>query len=322
MKTNKLTLALAGLMIASAALVSSCSKKDTTTPTPKDTNGSTASDNTQAEQQSNDAENIGAEAVDNGQVTTFRLGSNSEGGGGLLSPMSGSVSVTGFGTGIVTVTFNQFVGMDGKTRNGSIIYTMSPVGAHYRDPNMVMTVSTTTANPYSVNSNTITLSKTVTNNGLVAAGGNMQWTITSNLSIAKAGGGTYTWNANRTHVLLNTNAATYDGISYGAAYNGASTPINWASTSTVTPNGVIMEINGSASGTAADGAIYNVTTTNVVRNHNCTPDASRPHFHPFVAGTVDFTPSGKTTRIIDYGNGGCDMTYTISIGSWSETITW
>src|ERR1700756_2398978 len=317
MKTTKITLALAGLMIASAATISSCKKKETP---PQDTNGSTAADNTQAEQHSTDAENIGAEAVDNGQVTTFRLGSNSQ-GGGILSPMSGSVNITGAGTGTVTVTFSQFVGMDGKTRNGSLIYTMNPVGAHYRDSSMVMTVATTAANPYTVNNNTVTINKTITNNGRIASG-NMQWTINSNLSIAKANGGTFTWNANRTHVLLNTNATTYDGVAYGAAYNGVSIPINWASTSTVTPNAVIMEINGSASGTSVDGDAYTVSINNVVRNHNCTPDASRPHFHPFVAGTVDFTPSGKTARIINYGNGGCDMTYTISIGSWSTTITW
>ena len=55
---------------------------------------------------------------------------------------------------------------------------------------------------------------------------------------------------------------------------------------------------------------------------NCFPDPLRTHFHPFVAGTVDFTPSGKTTRVINYGTGACDLTYTISIGSLTVTITW
>jgi hypothetical protein len=316
MKKTKLTLALAGLLIAGGAIVSSC-KKSTTTPPAQDTNASTASDNSMAEQHSNDIENIGAESVDNGSLSTFRLGS-----GGASVSSSGSYSVT-VGTGIVTVTFYQYTGNDGHTRNGSIAYAISPAGAHYRDPNMVITVSTSTLNPYTVDNNTVTINKTITNNGLVATGGNMQWTITSNLTIAKAAGGTFTWNANRTHVLLNTVATTYDGVAYAAAYNGAPTPITWANTATVTPyNGAIIEINGSASGTSADGVAYTVSASNVVRNHNCTPDAARPHFHPFVAGTITFTPGSKTPRVINYGTGTCDMTYTISIGSWSETITW
>jgi len=313
MKTTRLTLSLAGLMIAGSVIIStSCKKKDTTPA--QDTNASTAADNTQAEQHSNDAENIGAEAVDNGSVSTYKLEGNNQ--GSLLSPMSGSVSVTGYGTGTVTVTFSGgYVGMDGKSRNGTLIYTMNPVGAHYRDQGMTMTVNTTTANPYSVNSNTITIAKTVTNEGFVATGGNMQWSISSNISVAKANGNTYTWNANRTHVLLNTNAGSvYNGVSVPTAYNGVSTPITWSA--------AVIEMNGSASGTAVNGDPYTVTITNVVRNMNCSPDASRPHFHPFVAGTIDFTPSGKTTRVINYGTGGCDLTYTISIGSWSTTINW
>jgi len=316
MKTTKLTVALAGLMIASSVIVStSCKKKDTTTPTTaQDTNGSTASDNTQAEQHSNDAESIGSEAVDNGSISTYKLEGNNT--GSLLSPMSGSVTVTGFGTGTVTVTFSSgYVGMDGKARNGTLIYTMSPATAHYRDNGMTMAVATTTTNPYSVETNTITIAKTVTNNGFVAAGSNMQWTITSNVTIAKASGGTFTWNANRTHVLLNTNAnSTYNGAPVTTAYNGTSTPITWSA--------AIIQINGTANGTSADGVSYNVTTTNVVRNMNCAPDPNRLHFHPFVAGTVDFMPAGKTPRIINYGTGNCDMTYTISIGSWSETVSW
>ncbi|HXD94125.1 MAG TPA: hypothetical protein VNX01_13005 [Bacteroidia bacterium] len=317
MKTTKLTLALAGLLIAGGAIVSSC-KKSTTTPTPaQDTNASTASDNNMAEQHSNDVENIGAESIDEGSLSTFRLAN-----GGLSVASTNTYNVTGFGTGTVTVTFYQYAGNDGHTRNGSIIYTISN-GTHYRDPGMVITVSTSTLNPYTVDNNTVTISKTITNNGF-NSNNNMNWSISTNLSIAKASGGTFTWNTiNRTHELLNTNATTYDGTAYAAAYTGTVTPITWANTATVTPyNGAIVEINGSASGTSADGVAYSVTASNVVRNHNCTPFSGRLHFHPFVAGTVTFTPAGKTPRIINYGNGACDTTYTISIGSWSITITW
>jgi hypothetical protein len=312
MKKTNLTIALAGLMIAGVALVSSCKKKDTTTPA--DTNASTAKDNNTAEQNSNDAENAGAEASDNGSLSTFRLA-----GGGSF--MSGTPTITGFGTGTVTVTFPAgYVGLDGHSRSGTLMFTIAG-GIHYRDFGMVMTV-TTPGNTYFVDGNQVEINKTITNNGLV--GGNIQWTITSNLTIIKAsGGGTFTWNANRTHVLLNTNAATYDGTSYGAAYTGTATAISWANTASTAPyNGAIIQINGTSSGSDVDGTTFTASSTNVVRNHNCSPDPSRPNFHPFVAGTVDFTPSGKAMRVINYGTGDCDLTYTITIGSVTETFAW
>jgi hypothetical protein len=316
MKKTNLSLALAGFMIAGAVIVSSCKKKDaTTTPTTTaDTNTNTASDNNMAEQHSNDAENIGAQAVDNGSLSTFRLAN------GNATTMGANDTVYHVpGTGTYTVTFNGFVGADGHTRNGSIEYSISPVGAHYRDAGMVITVSTPNLNGsvYTVDGNTVSINKTITNNGLIATNSNMQWTINSNLSITKAnGGGTFTWvTNNRTHTLLNTNAnSTYNGVSVPTAYNGASTPITWSE--------AVVEINGTASGTSADGVNYTVSTNNVVRNMNCAPISSRPHFHPFVAGTVTFTPTGKTARVINYGTGACDLTYTISIGSFSVTINW
>jgi hypothetical protein len=305
MKTTKLTLALAGLMIASAAIVSSCKKKEATS-TP-DTNATSASDNTMAEKQSNDAENIGAQANENGSLSTFRLA------GGGASPM-GVGSVTGFGTGTVTVTFHDSLGADGHTRNGTIVFSVSPAGAHYRDSGMVMTISTP-GNTYYVDGNQVEITKTITNNGRIASGNNMQWTIHSNITINKAGGGTVTWTANRTHTLLNTGAvSTYNGMSVPTAYNGTSLPISW--------NVAIIQINGSSSGTSADGVTFTASSNNVVRNMNCAPITSRPHFHPFCAGTIDFNPAGKTTRVLNFGTGNCSTTYTISIGSWSETVNW
>jgi hypothetical protein len=315
MKKTKITIALAGLMIAGAAIVSSC-KKSTTTPA--DTNASTAKDNATAEQNSNDAENIGAQANENGSLSTFRLA-----GGGLGNILGANDTVTHVaGSGVYTVTFNNFVGTDGHTRNGTIVFSVNPAGAHYRDANMVMTVSTP-GNTYMVDGNTVEISKTITNNGIVS--GNMQWTIVSNLTIVKAsGGGTFTWSANRTHALLNTSATTFDGTSYAAVYsstintsgpyNGTTTPINWPE--------AIIQINGTSSGTDVDGTTFTASATNVVRNMNCAPFPLRPHFHPFCAGTVDFSPAGKTTRVINYGTGSCSTTYTITIGSVTETFTW
>jgi hypothetical protein len=343
MKKRNLTLALVGLLIGGAIIISSCKKKDSSTAatSPPDTNASTASDNNMVEQNSNDAENIAAQANDNGSLSTFRLA----GGASTMSTtqngmMGGTVTTAGFGTGTITVTFNNYIGYDMVTRNGEIIITnmMMTNATHYRDPGMMMTITTGTgANVYTVNNNTVTINKTIQNttNGIPSATNNvnMTWAITSTITINKASGGTpISWTASRTHTLLNTvGTYTLGGTTYAAAYTNSVTPITWANTATGSnlENGAIIEINGNSSGTSSDGLTFSASSTNVICNMNCAPFATvsggampRPNFHPFCSGTVNFTPQGKQTRIINYGTGGCSTTYTISIGSWSETLSW
>lgn len=72
MKKTNLTLALTGLMIAGAVFISSCKKSTPTPPPAQDTNATSANDNANTEQVSNDVENVGAQAVDNGSLSTFR----------------------------------------------------------------------------------------------------------------------------------------------------------------------------------------------------------------------------------------------------------
>ena len=313
MKKTNLSIALAGLMIASAAIVSSCKKKEaTTTPTP-DTNASTASDNNTVEQQSNDAENIGAQANENGSLSTFRLAG---GGSNILGANDTVVKTTSGSTDIYTVTFNNFLGSDGHTRNGVISYSVTPSGAYYRTPGMVMSVATP-GNTYMVDGNTVEITKTIKNttSGAPSGSNNEAWSITSNVTLIKAsGGGTIIWSATRTHTLLNTGAYTLGGNAYPAAFTSLAVPITWSE--------AIVEINGSSSGTSADGLSFTASSTNVIRNMGCAPISGRPHFHPFCSGTVTFTPAGKTARILNFGTGNCITTYTVSIGSWSETLNW
>ena len=63
------------MLLLSVGFIASCKKKDTTTTptTAPDTNSGAAADNNTAEIHSNDAEQIGAESIDNGSLTTVRV---------------------------------------------------------------------------------------------------------------------------------------------------------------------------------------------------------------------------------------------------------
>jgi hypothetical protein len=318
MKKNVTSITVAALMLAAGTIIWSCKKDSTTsTTTPSsstpDTNTSTAQDHQTAENNSDDVEQMGAEGMDNGNIN-----SNYRMGGGVASPMSGSVIITPNPTAkTLTITFSNYVGLDGHLRNGTIMYNWSASissATHYRDSGLVISV-TTPNNDYYVDSNKIQVNKTITNQGRITSG-NLTWHVTTSLIITKANnGGTIQWSSTRDKVLLNTNLFVYNGSTISASFTGYINPINWA--------GAVVGVTGTASGISADGLSFtDVISIMLVRNFNCSPSLIHPHFHPYVAGEIDFTPSGKLTRKINFGTGACDETYTISIGSWSVTITY
>jgi hypothetical protein len=303
MKTNKLTLALAGLMLASATIVSSCSKKDTTTPTTKDTDASGASDNHLAESTSNDIVSMGSQASDNtsGSLSSYRNGSQTQILGLSCATVTRDTTLK-----IITVTFNSTSPcLDGRTRSGTIVYTYSNSvnGAkHYRDPGFELDV---TSSNYVVDGNAVTIGnktiKNITQVGFNPASTNETWSISATITVNKASGGSVTWTCNHIKTLLNTNTA----------YTNASTPIDW-------PNAKIG-ITGNASGTRSNGETFTVNITNqLVRDFGGCVINGR---HPFIQGTFDYSPSGKATRTFDYGNGSCDLNATVTINGVSYPIT-
>ncbi|MFI5142199.1 MAG: hypothetical protein ACHQII_07565, partial [Bacteroidia bacterium] len=153
MKKTKLSLVLGGLVIVGAVIVSSCKKSTTTTTTP-DTSTTSSTDNNSAQQYAHDITNIGSEGIENnnGSLSTYRLTQ-----GGLLSPLNGSATIT-FNTGgtrNMTVVFNQYVGRDNHTRNGTLFYNWnsSPSNVNwFRDSGLVLNISTPN-NDYTVDGN-------------------------------------------------------------------------------------------------------------------------------------------------------------------------
>ncbi len=167
-------------------------------------------------------------------------------------------------------------GADGKLRRGKIIVTWT---AKYRQSGTVITL---TFVDFYQNDNKIEGTKTVTNNGLNNAG-HIYFTVqVTNAKITKASGKIISWNSTRTREWI----------------QGANTPA-------VADD--IYNITGSASGTDANSNAYSMTITKALTiDFSC-------QYH-LTSGTIEVTPTGKATRVIDYGNGNCDDDATLTVG--------
>ncbi len=165
---------------------------------------------------------------------------------------------------------------DGKLRRGKIIVTWT---GKYRVAGTVITHSY--LNFYQ-NDNKIEGTKTVTNLGINAAGHYHFSVVIANAKITKSNGKIITWASTRNREWI----------------QGANTPA-------VADD--IYLITGSGSGNDANGNAFTmVITKGITIDHSC-------KYH-LVSGTVEITPSGKLTRVIDYGNGTCDDDATLTVG--------
>ena len=298
MKRTKI--AFAALMFTMVVSVLSC-KKDSNTNNDADTDVSGASDNALAENTSNDIVSIASQSADNTSLTlsTFRSSDPSEDLSSCATVSRDTV------TKIVTVTFNNSTCVDGRTRNGSLVfnYSASTNGAvHYRDPGFTCSV---TSNNYIVDGNQVSiLSKTITNTtpvGFNPASTNETWNITANISIVKASGATVSWTCNRVKTLLNTSTT----------YTDAATPIDW--------HNARIGITGTANGTRANGETFTANVTSqLIRDFGGCNINGR---HPFIQGTLTYSPTGKATRYFDYGSGTCDLDATVTINGVPHPIT-
>jgi hypothetical protein len=302
MKTSKIYLGLAVALIAGAITFTSCRKKQTTAATSADTEQSTATDNNLAENTSNDIVSMGSQVCESGALSTFKT-SETE----VLTLAPCATITPNASTKTYTVDFGTTgcVGTDGRTRTGKLIYNYSATSPttsiHYRNPGF--NVSVTSSN-YVVDGNQINIiNKTIKNttpNSIPTGpnpGTNLTWAITANISIVKANAETVSWSCSRTKELTNT--------SNTACYGGQTVAIDWTK--------AIVKLNGTASGTNAKGESFTATATNLVRDFNCAPDPNHIHRHPFISGTISYTPGSRPARLIDYGNGTCDLVGTITI---------
>ncbi len=301
MKKTKWILAALSACLFMGLTISSCKKKTTTTA---DEETTTAVDNANAEHMVSDLTEMAAQASDgSASLTSYRIPDSDQ----ILGLSCASVAYVA-GTKIITITFNSSAPcLDGRTRSGTITidYSASTGGAvHYRDPGFSCTVTSTN---YVVDGNQVNIiNKTVQNSttqGFNPATTNLTWSVNAHIQIIKAGGGTIDWSCIRTKTLLNTSDTS--------VYHGSAIPISWWKAR--------VGILGSASGTAATGVTFNATiASQLVRDFGgCNISGKRP----IIQGVLDFTPSGHPVRIIDYGNGTCDLIATITINGVTHSIT-
>jgi len=303
MKIPGTHLSAALLLTAGLLAFSACKKTKetpsnpaTTTTTTSNDEQTTSSENNLAENTMNDIDAMASEVTDNGSLTTFRTSENAG-----YAMISSCAVVTGVGTNTITVDFGSGCSNDGHLRSGKLIYVLASTSLHYRNPGFSVSVTSQNYMVDSVHVNII--NKTITNttpSNIPQTGTptvNLTWAITASVSITKANGNSFTWNCNRTKELVNTNDST--------CYHGQLHAIDWTRAT--------VKLNGTSSGTNTMNESYSATISNLVREFNCSPVTGRPYYHPFVSGTISYTPGSRPTRLIDYGTGICDNLATITI---------
>lgn len=269
------------LGLGSVMILSACQNDDESSPV-SDTDTEAANDNSFAEATFDDAGTMSDQAADDGALSTYRIPSE----GNLLSScatVTNDITVTPH---ILTIDFGpaNCLCKDGKNRRGKIIVSYS---GNYRDSASSHTISFSN---YYVNNFKVTGSKTVTNQGH-NANGHLYYSISVNGIINNTSGQTLTWNSNRTREW------TTGELTFGL--------LGWLDD--------VYSITGSVSGTSFNGTSYTaVITSPLIVALDC---------KWINKGKFEFTPSGKATRVFDYGNGTCDNKATVTISGVSYNIT-
>jgi hypothetical protein len=295
-KTFAFTTALAVLL---STAFTSCRKHH---KEEEDTDTSEAQDHAVAQTTSNDITNMASEVSETGSSASYLMGSGNN--------VFNLGCTTVYRDTVRRVDSVVFAGtcLDGKTRTGALTFTYaSNTARHYRNPGFSCTVKSYN---YVVNGNQVNIiSKNITNTTAPAfnpATTNLTWSITGNISVAKSGGGTHSFSYSHIKTLLNTADTN--------VYHGQSIAISW--------NLARIGFTGNASGSTANGRSYTANITNqLIRDKTCSPDVAHPGHHPFIQGTIVFSPSGKAARTIDFGNGHCDLDATVTINGHVHAIT-
>lgn len=246
-----------------------------------DDDSQVAADNSLASATSDDVFKMADDAVTTGSVSLKNGEAESLGG-----PCATVTRDTISNPKKVTIDFGNTncTGNDGKARRGKIMITFT---GKYRDAGTVITVTT---DNYFVNDNEVKLTKTITNIGRNTSG-QLQWNIVVNNAqlILANNGGTISWSKNETRTWV-------------------------AGENTLMLRDNKYEITGSGSGVNKAGTSYTVNITSpILVDFSCA--ASR-----LVKGTIEFSPSGKTARVVDFGNGTCDDDATITVGRTTKSF--
>lgn len=229
----------------------------------------------QIEQIASDADNMADEAfVSGGANLRVGAGNTVQGCATVSNDTVNNILTIDFGTGCV--------GRDGRLRSGQIIVAYN---GHYFDPGFSRSLS---FNNFFVDSNQVTGTRTIINNGLNTAG-HLTWSITAqNLRVTTPSGYYHEWNSTRTRELI----------------AGDGTPL-WIFDD-------IYLISGSGSSVNSNGGSATVTILSSLRKEmSC---------RWIVSGTVEIAPLNHPVRTLDYGNGNCDRHATVTVNGVTRNI--
>jgi hypothetical protein len=243
-------------------------------PEPVEYDHQSSQDNALAEAIFSDVNNIANQAVEEGTLTTYKLGEQQN---TILSTCATvNINPDSTGGGTVTVDFGDYYCkcVDQRYRKGKINITYT---GPYATPGSIIT--TTFDNYYvGLDSNLYKFkvegTKTVTNNGTNASG-NLNFSVNvTGAQITSASGAIMSWTSSRNREWK----------------AGSGTPVNWTDDEYI--------ITGSASGTNFEGTTYTANITSGLHVAlNC---------RWIKQGVFELTPTGKPTRIFDYGSNTCD----------------
>lgn len=171
---------------------------------------------------------------------------------------------------------------DGKQRRGKIITTFT--GSYYA----LGTVITHTPVNYYVNDNKIEGTKTVTNMGLNSSA-QPYYNVEINGTATMSSGEIVHYTSSRVRTF--TDGYTTQAYFWDDEY----------------------DITGTANGTVENGDSFDAEITSALHVKVGCPYVTK--------GVLEITPSGKPTRTIDYGQGTCDGTFTITVNGHTYTVT-
>ncbi|MDX2001581.1 MAG: hypothetical protein SFW35_04070 [Chitinophagales bacterium] len=195
----------------------------------------------------------------------------------------------------LTIDFgsNGVTGLDGKVRKGQLVAQFTGL---YTEAGTVVTV---TPNNYYVNGYKIEGTKTITNNGR-NSNGKLSFTEQDiNGRIIKPnGGGTITWESTRTNTWVSGEASGgFLGI-FDDEY----------------------EITGTANGEISDGTDYTIDISAPLLYKVLCQGSTYPLYSIVVDGELTYSLNGTEVAVLDYGNGTCDASGSITYGGTTYNI--
>lgn len=255
-----------------------------------DSDTSGAADNALAQGTFNDASNISDQGAAGGLIS-YSSTNNGSDIRGVLSQCATITPTTNGNSHTVKIDFGttDCLCTDGRKRRGSVIVEFSGQGSLLQAYNDSLSVNkhTITFYQYYVNENHVEGTHFITNNGHNNNGHlNYSIEVLGGKITKPNGGGVVNWQSSRTREWV----------------EGEGTPAF---------DDDVYLINGSASGTQANGTSFTETATNLKIAIGC----------PYIkSGVLQFTPSGKPVRSIDFGNGTCDPNATVTIAGHAFNI--